>query len=76
MEEGNRHRATAAHFRVSIKFVNDMGKLKRDTGSLEPNEPKLQGRRDHGKLVASHEWIRGKIDDKPDVTLDGLVCAL
>ena len=30
VEEGNTHRATAAHFRVSIKFVNDMVKLKRD----------------------------------------------
>ena len=36
VEEGNTHRATAAHFRVSIKFVNDMVKLKRETGSLEP----------------------------------------
>lgn len=32
VEEGNTHRTTAAHFRVSIKFVNDMVKLKRETG--------------------------------------------
>jgi transposase len=31
--EGNTHRAAAAQFRVSIKFVNDMVLLKRRTGS-------------------------------------------
>jgi hypothetical protein len=56
VEEGNTHRATAAHFRVSIKFVNDMVKLKRETGSLEP---KRQGRSGHGKLAGSHDWVRG-----------------
>ena len=44
VEEGNTQRATAAHFRVSIKFVNDMVKRKRETGSLEP---KPQGCRGH-----------------------------
>ena len=34
VEEGNTHRATAAHFRVSIKFVNDMVKLKRERDRL------------------------------------------
>ena len=47
VEEGNTHRATAAQFRVSIKFVNDMVKLRRETRSLEP---KPQGRQGHGKL--------------------------
>ena len=64
VEEGNKHRAAAAHFRVSIKFVNDMVKLKRATGSLEP---KPQGRRGHGKLAGSHDWVRGKIESKPVV---------
>ena len=75
VEEGNTHRATAAHFRVSIKFVNDMVKLKlkRETGSLEP---KRQGRSGHGKLAGSHDWVRGKIESKPDATLDELVSAL
>ncbi len=73
VEEGNTHRATAAHFRVSVKFVNDMVKLKRETGSLEP---KRQGRRGHGKLAGSHDWVRCKIEGKPDVTLDELVSAL
>ena len=46
VEEGNSHRAAAARFRVSIKFVNDMVRLKPETGSPEPRP---QGRRDHGK---------------------------
>lgn len=73
VEEGNTHRATSAHFRVSIKFVNDMVKLKRETGSLEP---KPQGRQGHGKLASSHDWVRSKIESKPDMTLDELVSAL
>ena len=27
VEEGHSHRSTAAHFRVSVRFVNDMVKL-------------------------------------------------
>ena len=38
VEEGHTHRSTAAHFRVSIKFVNDMVKLKRETGHSQPNQ--------------------------------------
>lgn len=34
--EGNTHRATAERFKVSIKFVNDMVKLWKATGSLAP----------------------------------------
>jgi transposase len=45
----------------------------RATGSLEP---KPQGRRGHGKLAGSHDWVQGKIESKPDVTLDELVSAL
>ena len=45
VEEGHTHRAAAAHFRVSVRFVNDMVILKRETGSLAP---KRQG---HGRTV-------------------------
>ena len=38
VEEGHMHRAAAAQFRVSIKFVNDMVILKRTTGSLAAKE--------------------------------------
>lgn len=34
--EGNSHRSTAARFRVSVKFVNDMVKSKAVTGCLAP----------------------------------------
>jgi transposase len=37
VEEGNSHRAAATRFRVSVKFVNDMVILKRETGGLEPH---------------------------------------
>jgi transposase len=40
VKDGNTHHAAAAQFRVSVKFVNDMVILKRQTGSLEP---KAQG---------------------------------
>ena len=49
VEEGHPHRAAAAQIRVSIKFVNDMVILKRDTGSLEA-KPQCNGG-GHGKLA-------------------------
>ena len=73
VEEGNSHRATAAHFRVSVKFVNDMVKLKRDTGELEA---KPQGRRGHGKLAGVKDWVRARMAAKPGTTLDELRLAL
>ena len=51
VDEGYGHREAARHFRVSPKFVNDMIKLRRETGSLEP---KRQGNLGHtGKLDTS-----------------------
>lgn len=73
VEEANTHRATAAHFRVSIKFVNDMVKLKRETGSLQP---KPQGCRGHGKLSGVKDWVRARMAAKPGTTLDELRLAL
>ena len=45
VEEGNSNRAAAAHFRVSPRFVNDMMKLKRETGSLSVNGGAIPGQR-------------------------------
>jgi transposase len=46
--EGNTHWSTAVRFRVSVRFVNDIVKLKQATGSLLP---KAQGNGGgHGKL--------------------------
>ena len=74
VEEGHTHRAAAAHFRVSVRFVNDMVILKRETGSLAP---KRQG---HGgtnsKLRAHEDWVQQRMEENGDLTLDELVCEL
>ncbi len=68
--EGHTHRSTAAHFRVSAKFVNDIVKLHKETGSLDP---KPQGREPgHGKLGPYKDWLLAQIDQQGDVTLDQL----
>ena len=74
VEEGHTHRAAAAQFRVSIKFVNDMVLLKRATGSLEARQQGNGG--GHGKLVSVADWIRRRIEEKRDLTLDELVVEL
>lgn len=58
VEEGNTHRSAAGHFRVSIKFVNDMVRLKHETGSLEP---KSQGNRGWSKLGTYDDWARQRM---------------
>ena len=68
--EGHTHRATAIHFRVSIKFVNDMVKLKRATGSLQAKP--LGGHRGRGKLEPFTAFIRERVSQQGDVTLDQL----
>ena len=74
VEEGHTHRAAAAQFRVSIKFVNDMVLLKRATGSLQA-KPQGNGG-GHGKLAGVADWIRRRIREKRDLTLDELVVEL
>lgn len=74
VEEGHTHRAAAAQFRVSIKFVNDMVILKRETGSLEA-KPQGNGG-GHGKLSGVAGWIERRITEKRDLTLDELVVEL
>lgn len=69
--EGHSHRAAAARFRVSVKFVNDMVILKRETGRLEPRPQGNGG--GHGKLGRVRGWIAARMAAKPDLTLDDLV---
>jgi transposase len=69
VEEGRTHRAAAAHFRVSVKFVNDMVRLKRETGSLAP---KRQGNRGWSKVGPHEDWVRARLAEKGDLTLDAL----
>ena len=61
VDEGNGHREAARHFRVSPRFVNDLIKLRRETGSLSP---RLQGNGGgHGKLAGVTRWIAARIDN-------------
>lgn len=73
VEEGHTHRAAAEHFRVSPRFVNNMVILKRDTGSLEP---KRQGHGGIGKLKDHADWVRGRVMENGDLTLDDLCVEL
>lgn len=70
---GNTHRSSATQFRVSIKFVNDLVILKRETGALAP---KPQGNPGRGKLSALSDWVQGRIETQGDLTLDELVLEL
>ena len=66
---GNTHHSAAARFDVSIKFVNDMVKLKRETGSLAPER---QGNPGIGKLTPHADWVRAQVETKGEITLDGM----
>jgi transposase len=72
--EGNTHRSTAERFRVSVKFVNDMVKLKAATGGLAP-KPQGNGG-GHGKLAALKDWIARRIGEKRDLTAAALAAEI
>ena len=74
VHEGHTHRATAKHFKVSIKFVNDMIKLMRETGSLV-HKP-IPGPKGQGKLAPYHDWLGKRIAQQPDITLAQLALEL
>ena len=71
VEEGNSHRAAARRFRVSVRFVNDMVILKRETGGLAPKRQGNGG--GHGKLAPVQDRLAARMKEKPDLTLDDLV---
>ena len=73
VEHGNTHTETARRLCVSIKFVNDMVRLKRETGSLSP---KLQGNPGRGKLTSVKDWVADRIAVRPDLTIDELTAEL
>ena len=73
VDEGHSHRAAAIHFRVSPKFVNEMIKLRRETGALVPRRRGNPGR---GKLSDVADWVRSRIAGKGELTLDELVAEL
>jgi len=73
VEDGHSHRAAARHFRVSPRFVNNLVKLKRATGSLAPRR---QGHLGGGKLNAHGDWVRERLAQNGDLTLDELCVEL
>ena len=73
VEEGNTHREAARHFRVSPRFVNNLVILKRQTGSLAPRR---QGHVGGGKLEAHSDFVRARMAENGDLTLDELCVEL
>lgn len=74
VDEGYGHREAARHFRVSPKFVNDLIKLRRETGSLSPRRQGNGG--GHGKLAGVTGWIEDRVAAKGGITLDELATEL
>jgi transposase len=74
VDSGQPHREAARHFRVSPKFVNDMIKLRRETGGLEPKRQGNLGRT--GKLRGLESWVRRRLAEQGDLTLDELCLEL
>ena len=73
VDAGNTHRSAAARFDVSVKFVNDMVKLKQETGSLAP---KRQGNPGIGKLTPHESRVREQVKAKGEITLDEMAARL
>lgn len=74
VDEGHGHREAARHFRVSPRFVNDLIKLRRETGSLDPRPQGNGG--GHGKLAGVTGWIKARVAEKGEITLDELAVEL
>ncbi len=74
VDEGHGHREAARHFRVSPRFVNELVKLRRETGSLAPRRQGNGG--GHGKLVSVIGWLEARVAEKGEITLDELVLEL
>jgi len=74
VDEGHSHRQAARHFRVSPRFVNNLMKLKAETGSLAAR------RQGHGvgkgKLAPHADFVRARVEEKGELTLDELCVAL
>ncbi len=74
VDEGHGHREAARHFRVSPRFVNELMKLRRETGSLAPRR---QGRAPGwGKLAPHATFVRERIAQTGELTLDELCIEL
>ena len=74
VDEGHGHREAARHFRVSPRFVNNLMKLRAQTGSLKPR------RQGHGvgggKLGPHAAFVRLRLVEMGELTLDELCVEL
>ncbi|MDQ6437672.1 winged helix-turn-helix domain-containing protein [Mesorhizobium sp. LHD-90] len=74
VDEGHSNREASRHFRVSPKFVNDLMKLRRETGSLSPRR---QGHGIGGGKLADHAAFVGRrMNETGELTLDELCVEL
>jgi transposase len=73
VKEGNSHREAARHFRVSPRFVNNMIILEQSSGSLAAAK---QGHPPGGKLTEHSEWVRDRMAQNGELTLDELCVEL
>jgi len=74
VDEGHGHREAARHFRVSRRFVNDLIKLRLETGSLAARPQGNGG--GHGKLASVIDWLDARVAEKGEITLDELASEL
>jgi transposase len=74
VDEGHGHREASRHFRVSPRFVNELMKLRRETGSLQPRR---QGHAPGGGKLAPHAAFVGqRVAEAGELTLDELCMEL
>ena len=74
VDEGHSNREASRHFRVSPKFVNALMKLRAERGSLEPRR---QGHGSGGGKLAAHaDFVRQRMAENGDLTLDELCVEL
>lgn len=71
--QGNKHTEAPRRLGVSIKFVNNMVRLKRLTESLAP---KPQGNLGWGKLTGVKGWVERRIAARPRLTNEELTMEL
>ncbi len=73
--EGTRISSAASRFRVSVKFVNDMVKLKQATGGLAPKRQGDGG--GHGKIFwLEVTWVARRIGQKRDFLVAELAAGI
>lgn len=74
VDEGHSNREASRHYRVSPRFVNNLMKLRAETGRLEPRR---QGHGAGGGKLGDHaDFVRQRIAENGDLTLDELCVEL